>query len=766
MKIERKEKFNTFTVTLTALLIATAITLPVLIANQGNFYLVGDYMSQQIPFINECRRMLKSGLPFWSSNTFLGANFLGTYSFYNYASPFYLPIFLMPESMTGLGVGIMFIVKHAIAALTSFIFFKKYVKARHLAFIGALIYAFSGFAMDSSYFYHFHDVIAVFPLIPYLIDEVLDNRKKVFLSLAVLLNAVTNYYFFVATSVFILIYLFFKVRYSVYTFKDFGRCMIFYAFGGLAAMFMLLPSALSLLETYKATSSFSNILTSGLSTVPQLIKIIKGLVLPSEGILGSATGFTFSNFNSNAAFLPFFGAVYMFIALRRKNQEWYSKLFRFLFILAVIPFGNGIFSLFTNMRYTRWWYCFVLIEILISIRIIEEKTTEKALYKSSAKTIAILSAVTVGLPLIAKVLCAYIIDKDILKNLPDAAINYLDNCGLLNRFDIDDLRYAVVFIILTALTYIPAYIFIKKNWIIKASKAVPAVILICALSYGIYLCNEAEIWNTQKNAEYRGNDISASESVEYDSRTHYDYSFANYPAVINRPGITAFHSFKSHSTAEFCKIVGYADTLHATATRYFDTPAIQSVLNIKSIVDSKGNEEAAPYYSPFGYVYEYYVLTDKYAYTTEKSENNKRIELMTAACFIDEETANNLSAVIKPFNEENFNWKKAVKQNRTTAATNFKLDSKGFTATSYGTEERLIYFSIPHDNGWKAFINGEETAIYTLNGGLTGIVVPEGKANITFEFTTPGLKSGAAISLISLLMLCAYSILNKVKNKR
>ena len=49
-----------------AAIAATAIIiLPIMFANNGNLYLVGDYMSQQIPFIRECRRMLLSGEPFW-----------------------------------------------------------------------------------------------------------------------------------------------------------------------------------------------------------------------------------------------------------------------------------------------------------------------------------------------------------------------------------------------------------------------------------------------------------------------------------------------------------------------------------------------------------------------------------------------------------------------------------------------------------------------------------------------------------------------------
>lgn len=71
-----------------AFLIALVSILPILFLNEGRLFLVGDYMTQQIPFMKECRRVILSGTPFWSANTFLGANFIGTYSFYVYGSPF------------------------------------------------------------------------------------------------------------------------------------------------------------------------------------------------------------------------------------------------------------------------------------------------------------------------------------------------------------------------------------------------------------------------------------------------------------------------------------------------------------------------------------------------------------------------------------------------------------------------------------------------------------------------------------------------------
>lgn len=752
-----KQKYSSSNLFLLSLGMILIIILPVMIVNNGNLYLVGDYMSQQIPFIRESRRLLLSGKPFWSANTFLGANFLGTYTFYNYASPFYWPLFLLPESLTGIGLSVTFALKHVIAALTAHLYLKRYVKTSHLAFIGALIYAFSSFTIDSTYFFHFIDVIAVFPLIPYLVDEVLEGRKKCLLSLVVLLNGMINYYFLVSTSVFFLIYLFFRVKFSdkKYTFKDALRCIIFYALGGFSAMFVLLPSLLSLLETNKATGSFASSIVRGLGTIPQLLKVLKGIVLPSEGILGSATGFEFSNFNSNAAFLPFFGALFLFVAVRKKSDKWYFKLIKFLFILTIVPFGNGLFSFFTNMSYTRWYYAFVLMATLASIKVIEEKPTEEEI-KKSAKTVWIISAFVVGIPLLLKLICAYLFPSA-LSILPEGAVNYLQNAGLTEKFSSEDLRYCIVFVMMTAVSYIPLFITLKKDKNFSP-KIVPIVAVICVVIYGCYISNEANIF--EKPEIYRGNDVSVAKEITYTHRTDYAFSFANYPQIANEPGIGNFISFKSHSTAAFCNLVGYENTLHLNSKKYFDTPAIQSVLSIKTLVDENGNRTDAPYYTPFGFSYDYYVLSDDIEYTTSKKENNRRIETMTKACFVDSGTAEKLKGILKPLGGD-FDWKEEYKKE---GAENFVMTSSGFTATSKGSQERLLFFSIPHDNGWTAYINGKETEILTVNGGLMSIIVPEGECNIEFKFVTPGLKVGTIISIMSLLSLGIYAIYERKKS--
>lgn len=751
-------------------IIATLAILPILISNDWNLYLVGDYMTQQLPFLKESRRMFLSGSPFWSNNTFLGANFLGSYSFYVYGSPFFYPLLLIPENYLGVGVAAMFALKHAVAALSAYLYLHKHLKSNGFAVVGALLYAFSSFSLDSTYYYHFLDVIALFPLVLYSIDEVLENRGKLLLPVFVFLNAVTNYYFFVSTSIFVLIYVLFKIIYSEkYKLKDAFRCFFFYLLGVCAAAIIIIPSALTLLETSKATDSFNNILVSALSTIPQCIKTLKGVVLPSEGILGSGTGFLFSQFCSNSAFVPFFGAVFLVASLKENKKTWDNRLLKFLCILSVVPFGNGLFSLFTNMNYTRWWYAFVLIVVAVTLKNVEyfsaHRDTAFDVYKQSIKAVAKI-AISVTVPLIAlKIICAYFLNDFIQNNVPKSLQQYLYSSGLANGFTVTDFKYLAVLLFLTAISYATLHIAMKKEWVYDCRKVVAAVSIICTLSYSVYLCNECGL--TEKRNANQIAELSSSvvnQSTEYSSRMAFDKRLANYSMVVNQPSISTFNSFKSHATSEFCRIVGYEIGKMPATKAYYSTPAIQTVLGVSHKVNSDFVKEKAPYYSGFGYEYNYYV-PDVYEFTKNKDENNKRIELMTAACVLDNETATELSDLLKPFNEQNFDWKKSAEKARKTSCSEFVMDSTGFSASTTSDHRRIIYFSIPHDNGWTAKINNEETKIYTLNGGMMGIIVPEGTAEIEFTFNPPGLNSGIVISLISVFIFIVYGVYSALRKR-
>lgn len=69
-------------------------------------------------------------------------------------------------------------------------------------------------------------------------------------------------------------------------------------------------------------------------------------------------------------------------------------------------------------------------------------------------------------------------------------------------------------------------------------------------------------------------------------------------------------------------------------------------------------------------------------------------------------------------------------------------------------EPGSLVLSVPQENGWSVFVDGKEAVSETFMESLIEIPLTEGEHQITLKYMTPGLKQGAAISLISLLLFC------------
>lgn len=770
MKIKIEDSVKTYKVFLVALLISFCTILPILIQSGWNLYMVGDYMTQQIPFIKESRRMFLSGTPFWSWNTFLGANYLGSYSFYVYGSPFFWPLVILPERFLGTGLAAMFVLKHGVAAWTAFLYLKKHVRSELYAAAGSFMYAFSFFSMDSTFYYHFLDVIALFPLVLYFTDEVLDNGKTYLLFLVSLVNALVNYYFYIGTSIFFLIYLIVRVCSSEkYKFKDGFRCLMFYGLGGLASAVILLPSALTLLETDKATSSHKNMLLAGVYAIPHIFKIIKGLILPSEGILSSAVGFNYAQYCSTTAFLPLFGAFFWITELKGKSKTWSTRLMKICLLITVIPFGNGVFNLFSNMRYTRWWYCLVLILVLVSINVIENlqqsEEDPRPKYKFAVRLITILTFVFYVLLGVAKAIWVYVFRCQNKIEVVRIIGRYLSGNSFDKEYIMRDLRYFLALGALIVLSYGVLMILIKKKFIFDPKKVAVTTAVVCFLSYSLYLQNEIYTYRAA-NRDF----VSAqaqTEDTSYTSRTMNKMSYANYGMIINEPTISTFNSFKSHATSQFCRIAGYEVGSMPMTKPFFNTQAIQTVLNTSKVIEKDKTEHEAEYYVPFGYTYDYYVIDDGIEFTKNKKENNRRIELMTKACYVSKENEKKINGLLQKFDEnETFDWKKESAERKASACTSFEMNSSGFKAVSEGNKERLVYFSIPNDTGWQVKVNGKDTDIVEINGRMIGIIVPPGRADIEADFVPPGLKVGAAVSAVVFIGVSAYCLIDWQRKKK
>ncbi|MFR3407533.1 MAG: hypothetical protein ACLTV6_13940 [Christensenellales bacterium] len=88
-----------------AFLALLALT-PAILPYGGRFVTRGDFIEQQLPFILETRRILRSGLNSYSFNTTSGAPAVGSYAFYTAGERVCPSLALLPKALIPFGVSV------------------------------------------------------------------------------------------------------------------------------------------------------------------------------------------------------------------------------------------------------------------------------------------------------------------------------------------------------------------------------------------------------------------------------------------------------------------------------------------------------------------------------------------------------------------------------------------------------------------------------------------------------------------------------------
>ena len=231
-------------------LVALLFFLPFMIYDNGYFLFYGDYNVQQVPFYQMCHDAVRSGNIGWSWTTDLGANFIGSYSFYLLGSPFFWLTIPFPSEAVPYLMGPLLILKFACASATGAHYLRRYVIRADAAVLGGLLYAFSGFSVYNIFFNHFHEAIVFFPLRLWALDEYMATRRRGVFALFVFVCCFVNYYFFVGQVVFTLIYFFLRliVRDWKLNLRDFLLLFCEAVTGVLLSCVLLVPTVLAVVQ--------------------------------------------------------------------------------------------------------------------------------------------------------------------------------------------------------------------------------------------------------------------------------------------------------------------------------------------------------------------------------------------------------------------------------------------------------------------------------------------------------------------------------------
>lgn len=260
-RIEARTSSFKFFVGLTALLAIIFFIVP-LITEMFTIPLGGDFTQQQIPFYtngyDDWWRFIKTGqFPLWDSNTFLGANNVGSNSFYYALNPFFLPILIFPRDLIPQGISILMIAKFTLAAMTMRWYLKYMGVNEKESRIFAIIYAFSGWNTYYLWFNHFMEVAVTFPLIFLGIEKVLKEKKITLLILSLGLMGFANYFFLMTVLVIGVLYAGFRYFQKLPHIEPsvIGLGILAFALGILVSSVVLFPSLVIALNSDRVTNA-------------------------------------------------------------------------------------------------------------------------------------------------------------------------------------------------------------------------------------------------------------------------------------------------------------------------------------------------------------------------------------------------------------------------------------------------------------------------------------------------------------------------------
>lgn len=76
------------------------------------------------------------------------------------------------------------------------------------------------------------------------------------------------------------------------------------------------------------------------------------------------------------------------------------------------------------------------------------------------------------------------------------------------------------------------------------------------------------------------------------------------------------------------------------------------------------------------------------------------------------------------------------------------------SGTIHTEQDRVLLMTIPYSTGWTCMVDGVEQKVYKADQGFSAVVIPAGDHEVVWAYCTPGILTGACISVASILILC------------
>lgn len=674
--------------------------------------------------------------------------------------------------------------------LTSFVFY-KFLKALKLsaysALVFALLYSFSGFVIVGGSWVIFSIEALYIAIILYGFERWLNHRKYFWFVTGIMMLSFLQPFLLLPYTIVLAAYIcarYFDVRkgdtkaFVMFLFQTVALAAI----GVAMSAVQLLPDVLQYLESPRVggESTFFEKLQqqSAFGFADDLLRFTTTFRAFGSDMLG--TGNSFKGWQNYLEAPLFYCGIFCLVAFPQffsslnKKQKYFYGAITVLFCLPIIfPYFRYAFWAFSGDYFRTFSLVVVLLMVMFSARAI-------SYIEQSGKINKIVLGATVLLLLILLYTPAREFKAGIDTGLR-SFVTFLLFAYAALLFGLSQANYrSVSKVVLLLLCIVEVTYF--SNITVNKREAMSAALLKQKVGYNDYSVDAVNYLKQSDNSFFRVNkDYSSGLAM---------HASINDAKVQGYYGTSSYYSFNQKNYIKFLGDLDVINVKDENSTRWakglVDRPILFSIASGKYwLSKSPGNGIASmgfdsinkfgdvkvyknKYALPFGFTYDKAI--DEVSF--KKLSPSQKDFCLLRACIIPSEDKATFAA-LKPFALSdttaalNFdNYSAYVNERKKDQFAITKFTENDITGSINVTEPKMLFFSIPFDEGWTVKVNNGDGKLYRVNAGLTGLWLNKGQSTVQLSFV-PRLKhKGLAISAIAFLCFAGLLAIGFVRSRK
>ena len=543
--------------------------------------------------------------------------------------------------------------------------------------------------------------------------------------------------------------------------KKFGLLAFESLLGVAMGSILLVPAVLSILQNPRTIDLSSGWGFLTYSKVQQYLAILVSWIMPPDSpYLTSIWSEGVIKWTSMSAYLPLCSLAGAVAYWKAKCGDSKKRIVGTCAVFALVPILNSAFYALNSSYYARWYYMPVLVLAAMTVNALEDHNTD---LDSPARGISWLMIATVAFAVVP------VQDSD----TGSWSFGVLKNPG----------QYCAVlgFGLLGLLLY--RYLCQKWRGDSRFAQRLTAAVLAFAFLFSVVHIGIGKFGQWYTDSDLVKQDTNAlllkNDLPEGDYRIDTYKIHDNIGMWLDKSCLQYFGSTAAPSILSFYPALGVKRDVRSEPE--LSNYALRGLLSVEYLITTPekqtdfeneaddGWEYAfakdgyAVYrntnYVPMGFAYDYYLTQTEYEETAKATRANL---LMRALVLTDEDAAvygKYLTHLPEGRREELYyeSYVQDCRERRATAASVFQMNNSGFHAEITLEKENLVFFSVPYDDGFTAYVNGQEADIVEVDEGLMAVLCPAGENSIDFVYQPDGIRLSRALTLGGIVVWLAYT---------